>query len=195
MTIFQELESKIGDAEKEISVVLRQLEGLGDIEETFGTATAGLAEASSNLAQLTGTIRKTSEDLSSALGAFSRASQSIEAASSPRHLEELAKLDTRIGELERHVAKAAASVAQVDAGIGQSIELYSEKFSDVKALLTELPSQMDSTVRRLVGDAIRTQTDYIASQFRVLRAVWIITLLGVFGIASVVGMEFLNISF
>lgn len=194
MTIFQELESKIGDAEKEISVVLRQLEGLGDIEETFGTATAGLAEASSNLAQLTGTIRKTSEDLSSALGAFHQASRSIEAASSPRHLEELEKLSNKVGELGDQVARAATSVAQVDTGIGKSIELYSDQFNEVKGQLAELPSQLDLTVRRLVDDAMRSQTDYIASQFRVLRAVWIIMLLGVIGIAGVVGMDFLDIS-
>lgn len=194
MTVFQELESKIGDAEKEITVVLRQLEGLGDIEETFGTATAGLAEASSNLVQLTGAIRRTSEDLSSALSAFTEASHAVEQASSARHLEELAKLGSKLQELEGQLAGVSASVAQVDSGIGKSIEHYSEKFDEIRTSMADLPSQLESMIRRVFAETTRAQNDYVASQFRVIRAVSIILLLGVIGIAGVVGMEFLNIS-
>jgi hypothetical protein len=104
MTVLEELEQKIVEAEADIRRVLDRLSGMAELETTLGDTTRSLTVAAGGLAKLSGGLESTTGELKSALKAFRDASTTLRETDPGKLLSAVARADARLDAIQTQLA-------------------------------------------------------------------------------------------
>lgn len=185
MTVLEELERKIGEAEQEIRRTLDKLTGLAGLEESLGDANRSISGAAGGLAKLSSSLGEAVAEFRSALTAFREASATIRDTDPARLLNAVARAESRLETVQKLVTAAAPRmelIERIAPGLGEVVRLVGEA---VKRETTASATM----VKEAVEAASNRMSETVESYGRRLKGVRVISIL-----ALVVGLAVLGIN-
>lgn len=129
MTVLEELERKIGEAEQEIRRTLDKLNGMADLEDALGGANRSISGAADGLVKLSHSLAEAVENFKLALVSFRDASKSIRDTDPARLLDAVARTESRLESVQKLVTSAVPHIERIERiepGLGEVVRLVGE---------------------------------------------------------------------
>jgi DNA repair exonuclease SbcCD ATPase subunit len=175
MTVLEELEQKIVEAEADARRVLTKLEGLAELEGALGETNRTVLTAGAGLSRLADIIEQTAEEFKQALAAFREAARTIRETDPALLLQTISRVEARLESTQSLIVEAAQKLDRVGPDVGKAIGNFSED------------------IQRNIGDLLNNfaecQRSWFAENASNLKTIRLIAILGVVIAVSILGVN------